>query len=215
MTIEELEQQLARAEELLKAMDGYTLLNVRLQGFEDVSQAQRELAAAKGEEYATPYDIGVTPEAAVSGPVVLQTDYNVILTFNAMKEKPDGYREDAGTAIVEFKRCIITKFGYPNDEARWGHPLGDKGLGAYGVYEIMNSTWIRQLTDFNRIRFPNTPDSDQRHFMFTFHDSTFECIADGMEVRVSDEPYEQIFAYMSKRTVWRDADIQWDGEESQ
>jgi len=33
------------------------------------------------------------------------------------------------------------KFGGPNDEALGGHPLYERGLGRYGVYEVFNSSW--------------------------------------------------------------------------
>jgi hypothetical protein len=76
---------------------------------------------------------GITPEAAVSGAVLLQTEESTFLTFNAMqttnRSSPGGgyYSEDAGTAVVEFTVCAATKFGYPNDEA-WGHIPRTKGL---------------------------------------------------------------------------------------
>ena len=60
-------------------------------------------------------NLGVTPDAGVSGAVCLQTERATFLTFNAMRAA-----SEAGTAVVEFKRCIVSKFGYPNDEARWG-----------------------------------------------------------------------------------------------
>ena len=139
-------------------------------------------------------DIDFQPEAAVSGPVLLQTDDSVFLTFNAVRPAPDGHREDAGTAIVEFSRCSVTKFGYPNDEALPGHPLHDRGLDFYEVGEVLHSTWVRQLTEQKRFRFPHTPDSTQRHFIFTFHDSTFECVADSFVASLSTEPYEELFS---------------------
>ena len=49
-------------------------------------------------------DIGFEPEAAVSGPVVLQTDDAVFLTFNAVSVTSDGRRDTAGTGIIEFER---------------------------------------------------------------------------------------------------------------
>src|SRR5881227_2692931 len=98
-------------------------------------------------------DLGVRPEAAVSGAVCRQTEAGTILTFNATRPTgrmgPYGeYHDDAGTAVVEFKRCLVSRFGYPNDEARWGIPQY-KDL-AYGIYEVRNSTWIKQVVEMNR-----------------------------------------------------------------
>ena len=144
-------------------------------------------------------DIGFEPEAAVSGAVLLQTDDDAFLAFNAVRMAADGRRDTAGTGVIEFQRYSITKFGYPNDEALRGHPLYKRGLEAYGVFEVLRSSWIRQMTEQNRVSFPHTADSDQRHFIFTFHDSTFECVADSYKATLSTEPYEQIFRQITER----------------
>lgn len=166
---------------------------------ESVKVAEREFAAAKGEPYAVPYEIGFTPESAVPEPVVLQTETFIFLTFSAVKLMPEGNFHSAGYAIIEFDVCSQSKFGYPNDEALDGHPLCSKGLDAYGVYEVINSAWVRLLTEQNRVSFPNTPDSTSRHFIFTFHDSTFECIARSLNATLSQEPFPRIFEQLVKK----------------
>jgi hypothetical protein len=100
---------------------------------------------------------------------------------------------------------MLTKFGYPNDEALSGHPLYSKGLDAYGVCEVISSSWVKTLTEQNRVAFPDTPDSTLRHFIITFHDSTFECIARELKASVSEEPYEKVFAEITRRTFKRSA----------
>jgi hypothetical protein len=184
MSIEELEQQLRLAQERARNNSGTN--QERLAAFEAVSEAQRNLAAARGLPFARPLDIGILPEAGASEARLIQDEYRAALTLSAIRLQPDGHRADAGTATVEFVRCMITKFGYPNDEALGGHPLYNSGLSAYGVFEVIGSPWIRRLTEQNRVAFPATSDSTQRHFIFTFHDSTFECIAD--DLRVSIQP---------------------------
>ena len=146
-------------------------------------------------------NIGFEPEAAVSGPVLLQTDHDVVLTFNAVRMTTDGRRDTAGTGVIEFELCSITKFGYPNDEALGGHPLFNRGLEHYGVFEVLGSTWIRQMTDQNRFCFPHTTDSNMRHFILTFHDSTFECAADSYQATLSTNPYEQILRQITQRVL--------------
>ena len=199
MGIPELETKLTAAKEHLAQILKAGNLHESLVAFEAVASAQRALAAAKGEEYAIPYDIGFVPEAAVSEPVLLQTDYATIITFSAMRPMPDGRRENAGYGIVELDLCSLTKFGYPNDEALSGHPLYERGLRGYGVYEVRNSSWVRLQTEQNRVAFPKTPDSTQRHFIFAFHDSTFECIARGLHASLSTKPYAEIFEEVRKR----------------
>jgi hypothetical protein len=147
-------------------------------------------------------EIGVVPEAAVSGAMVLQDEYATYLAFNAMSKGADGKRHDSGTAIVTFKRCLLTKFGYPNDEALAGHPLYDRGLQFYGVFEVLRSSWASAVVAQNRRSFPATRDDYAgRHFVFTFHDSTFECLADELAVELSREPYAEILARLSSRLL--------------
>jgi hypothetical protein len=212
MDIPNLEEQLASAQkqlaQLLHAGRSVDKLQKSFAAFEAVASAQRALAAAKGEEYAVPYDLGFVPEAAVSEPVLLQTDSGAILTFSAMRERHDGKREDAGYGIVEIDSCSLTKFGYPNDEALPGHPLHGRGLGAYGVFEVHNSSWIKTKAQQNRVAFPNYALwPTQRHFIFTLHDSTFECIARGLRGSVSTKPYADIFEDIRRRIFksYRDA----------
>jgi hypothetical protein len=151
-------------------------------------------------------DLGCRPEAAVSGPVLVQTERSTFLTFNAMRPtdemSPYGgpYMEEAGFALVEFERCAITKFGYPNDDA-WGGIPRTREL-SYGIFEVHNSNWIRELDALNRHSFPNTPDdTSSRHFLLLFHDSSFECIADGIKLELVDGPYKNVFARIAERVL--------------
>jgi hypothetical protein len=169
--------------------------------FDAVSHAQRELARSRGEEYAIPVPIGFVPESAVSGPLLLQSERRTFLVFNAMRNMPDGRREDAGCGIIEFKHCSITKFGYPNDEALPGHPLYERGLLPYAINEVIDSRWDREMTRQNRVAFPNTPDSTARHFIVTFHDSTFECVAGDFVATLSEEKWTATAAALLKRAM--------------
>jgi len=147
-------------------------------------------------------NFGLCPEAAVSGALLLQTENSACLTFNAQRLRADGYSEDAGTAIVELVGCSTTKFGYPNDEALGGHPLYAKGLVSYGIYEVLNSSWVEEQAKQNRVCFPDrTKMSGKRHFIFVFHDSTFECLARDLKITLCNDPYESIFRTISERVL--------------
>ena len=136
-------------------------------------------------------DLGCVPNSAVSGPVLLQTDDATALVFNATKLSDDGSYKDAGSAVVRFERCKVTRFGYPNDEAWYGIPRF-QGL-SYGIYEVLNSSWLAELDELNRYSFPDTPDSDERHFLFLFHDSSFECIASDCAIELTHELWENLW----------------------
>lgn len=71
------------------------------------------------------------------------------------------------------------QFGSPNDEALGGHPLIGLGLKHYQIHRIDNSPWLAELEQRNAIH----PRHDKRlfikdavHYVFTFQDSTLECI---------------------------------------
>lgn len=113
------------------------------------------------------------PEPNVPEPVLVNSEHVCYLIYNEW----DGVRK-----ALQFERCYIAKFGYPNDEALMAHPLYSKGLGFYGSYEVINSVWIKELRRNNKTTHPDRDIMlESRHFMFTFHDSTFECIANGVE----------------------------------
>ena len=169
--------------------------------------ADRDAAALESDPDAVvQIDAGCLPEAAISGPVLLQSDYRAFLTFNAVRERPDGLRENAGTAVVEIKGYVCTTFGYPNDEARRCHPLYRRGLDAHGyaVYEVLRSSWVSRLEAQNRRCFPNTGTWRARHFVVTMHESTFECLADDLDVRVVEPPHDGLYMDLVGR-LWEKA----------
>lgn len=75
-------------------------------------------------------------------------------------------------------------FGPPSDEIFERRPLASRGLKPYSVFEVKSSPWIRSLVHMNSVHPRHDPDrfADERHFIFTFRDSTFECIARAFEV---------------------------------
>lgn len=139
------------------------------------------------------------PQSSVGAPipVVLAGEFDVLLTYY-LQDTPkdwDGTRvrsvsadtEGEPVAVVRFESCYAHMFGPPNDEAFSGHPLAERGLAPYGVFEVKNSSWIRKLERMNAVH----PYHDKRsfmetkkHFVFSFHDSTFECVAKSFSVDI-------------------------------
>ena len=96
---------------------------------------------------------------------------------------------DETIALVVFERPSIHTFGPPNDEAFSGHRLSSKGLKLYGAYEIHNSQWISQLEKMNAVHPYHVKDrflEGKRHFILTFHDSTFECVARNYSFKIGN-----------------------------
>jgi hypothetical protein len=82
-------------------------------------------------------------------------------------------------AVIRFAGRCAHLFGPPNDEAFDGHPLASRGLHPYGSFRIRRSSWIRSLERMNAVHPHHRPDPfrELQHFVLSFHDSTFECVA--------------------------------------
>jgi hypothetical protein len=91
-------------------------------------------------------------------------------------------------ALVEFVRPCATLFGPPGDETLRVHPLAARGLKPAGAYEVRHSSWVRALVRMDAVHPRHRPERFQalRHFVITFHDSTFECVAEGLSVTERD-----------------------------
>ena len=132
------------------------------------------------------------PDAGAPLPVVLCNEHDVLLAYIVAAREAGGIREvspktsGVPIAIIKFLFCRSYMFGSPNDEAFTGHPLAARGLAPYAAFEIEQSSWIRQLERMNAVHPNHKPElfASYRHFVFAFHDSTFEAVADGFEVQL-------------------------------
>jgi len=148
-----------------------------------------------------PYNIGFVPDGPLSDPILLQNEWNTFLIFNAVQWTPDHERGKEGIGIIEIVGSI-TMFRYPNHDVLGGHPLFKHGLHYSGVFEVKGSSWIQQLDAQNRIIFPDCDIfSERRHFVFTFHDSAFECVANDIQAKLSTEPFEQIYEDITRKLL--------------
>jgi len=125
------------------------------------------------------------PEAGAPMPVVLATESVLFLVY--YKGLVPNY--DDHIVVVRFPGCLSHMFGIPNDEAFRGHPLYERGLEHYAVFEIRSSSWVRRLEQVNSVH-PHHNKKEFlkfKHFIFAFHDSTFECVASGFDVQAEEE----------------------------
>jgi len=116
-------------------------------------------------------------------PFLLAEDGELILAYLVESEADEA-------AVIEFESVHAQYFGPPNDEALSGHPLYQRGLRFYCAYEVQNSSWIRALERMNRVHPKHRRGmfGRCRHFIFTFHDTTLECVATGIR-KVTWLPY--------------------------
>lgn len=70
--------------------------------------------------------------------------------------------------------------------------------------EVSHSSWIRRLEKMNSVHPYHRPDAfwKRRHLVFAFHDTTFECVCDGFEVRSARGSIESVVPEMVKLLEW-------------
>ncbi len=91
---------------------------------------------------------------------------------------------DPPVAVVEFRNPVAHLFGPPDEEIVAAHPLAARGLTAHDAHRVENSSWIRALERMGSVRPRHSPERFARlnHYVLAFHDSVFECAADGFSV---------------------------------
>jgi hypothetical protein len=176
--------------------------------------AERALAAALGEPHAVPLDFPVRWDIGAPLPHLLQNDHRTFLLF-LLGESPSsadrtyvtvvspGDPNPSAHAIVEFKGCVSAKMGAPNDEVIEGHPLHGKGLAAYRAWRVVNSPWIQELQRINSVHPKYRPErwTSLSHYLFGFHDCTFECVASSFAVETMCTTIPAALATICQRLV--------------
>jgi len=148
------------------------------------------------------YEIGCLPSPSVDAATLLQNEEGAFLIFFAIE--PTG--KALGVAVLKCAGCSATRLGYPNDEGLREHQLWAKGLAEldYPIVELAESSWAEQVRDEatrTRRRIwgaqENTafahPVRTSRHFLISFNEHTFECLASDLEVIGFHPTFEQAF----------------------
>ena len=180
----------------------------------ELLRLEREVASAKGEEHAVPLDFPLRWDMGAPLPHLMVNDNRALLSFYLRRSDPDwdgsyvtikdpsdGSVESL--ALVEFDFCYSARLGAPNDEVFEGHPLAGKGLDGYTAQLVKNSRWIHELETINSVHRMYDPDSwrDLNHYVFWFHDSTFECVARSYKVETYRESLGEMLARMAQRLM--------------
>ena len=172
---------------------------------EEVLRLERELAKFKKEPYAVPCNFPVKWDTGAPLPFLLCNDNRTFLTFYVTETDPnwDGTyvnvvdlasSESASLCLVTFQNCFSAKLGHPNDEVQSGHPLAGRGLDGYTAQFVINSPWLEEVAKINSVH--PYDDSNRwkslNHYIFWFHDCTFECLAESYTVEVLRETMAQL-----------------------
>lgn len=179
-----------------------------------VLDLERKLAAAKGKQYAVPIDFPVQWDVGAPLPHLLQNDYKTFLLFllrdvdprwdgTTVTSKSPADTAAKGIAIIEFKRCMATMMGTPNDEVLHGHPLHGHGLVSYTAQRVINSEWIETLRSINSVHHCYRPDfwKSLNHYVLWFHDCSFECVAESFDLQTVDSNIGDVLATLCARLI--------------
>lgn len=153
------------------------------------------------------YTIGCRPSPSIPAETLLQDCCSTFLLFFAVSESvgTSGYLDELGVAVLEPIGCVMTKFGYPNDEGLPEHPLYQFGLAdGSPVKELVNSAWAKevahQIAESSR-RIWGAPssaevESELRHFVIRLKEKTFECLASQLVVKKYAKGFPEAFAFV-------------------
>lgn len=221
MTIHEIEHRLAaardrfeRAAQALAPEHQGGEIEDYLAAHQALLRLEREVAAAKGEEYAVPLDFPVEWDIGAPLPHLLRNDSKTFLAFYVREPDPDwdgsyvtvkdpGDGSVEALALVEFHGCASARLGSPNDEVFAGHPLSGKGLEGYTAQRVVNSKWLAELEAINSVHHCYDPARwrDRKHYVFWFHDTTFECVANSFTVELYRESMAEMLARVCQRLL--------------
>jgi hypothetical protein len=159
------------------------------------------------DEKDTVVELTDVPQSDVGAPLpMIWSDENSLLLVYRRQAEPL-HRIQNGAVLVTFENYASYFFGAPNDEAFSGHPLAERGLKPYGSFEVKNSSWVRSLERMNSAHPKHHLVRDmllkQRHFVFSFHDSTFECVANRYTVIQQEGTTQDILLRYMRQTVSR------------
>jgi hypothetical protein len=198
---EDLEQRLTgarqRVRELTANLSGDTRQAWRA-AYADQVQAERDLADARGEQYAREIDIGPRWDTGAPLPHLISNGARAFVVCLADQPDPDWdgtyvtmvSADDSHPSlfvVIELLGCAEIRLGGPNDEAIAGHPLHGKGLAGCRAHEVVNSAWIEDAIRVNSVH-PNHSDAPFRelhHYVLLFHDETLEVLAHGIEAQLT------------------------------
>jgi hypothetical protein len=164
-----------------------------------------------------PFDIGCEPSPSVPAETLLADGWKTYLLFLAVSKTVDesGYLKDLGVAVLHCDHCLMSKFGYPNDEGLHEHPLWEHGLAdsTTSVVEVLDSPWAHQVSEqmlasARRIwggrgmSYDWARDPKLRHFVVLLKEKTFECLASSIRIekfcKTFDEAYSHVIAEFAK-----------------
>jgi hypothetical protein len=133
------------------------------------------LDSTRQEDHVVLLDSVPQPAAEAAEPFIVASNHRVILAYPIAESDFERFgpfdSEDDPFCTVLFPDAVFHRLGPPGDSDLEIHPLASQGLSRYTVHEVLNSSLAAELSAFT------SHEAAQRHFVITFQDSTFECVA--------------------------------------
>jgi hypothetical protein len=117
------------------------------------------------------------PSGGAPMPLVMADDDRLLVAYFVDAPWPPNPADET-IAILQFVRPLVHIFGQPEHNNYDLHPLHNRGLSDHFYCEVKHSSWIRAL----RPLLNNDALEEWKHFVFLFHDSSLECVAQGFKV---------------------------------
>ena len=114
------------------------------------------------------------PDPEAPDPRLLAGESSLVVAYRSARSSTE-----TPATLVLFRDCFAVHFGLPNDHAFASHQLAGQNLPPCGAFEVVTSSWIRQLELRNQSHPRHDPLLFQqlRHWVWTFRDSVLECAA--------------------------------------
>lgn len=141
-----------------------------------------------GDEFAEQIALGAEWDPGASCPLVFAKSGRALVAFKAPSVEEQLY------SLIEFTHPYVLQFGLPGDETIPGHPLYGKGLSYYNAHIVHNSSWIERARTIEAVHYQFSAErwKTLKHYILTFHDDTFECLAKGVDVVMTLRPLQAV-----------------------
>jgi hypothetical protein len=139
----------------------------------------------------TPIEGAFEMDYGAPRPLIIANDQYLLVAFQGDADT----LEEEYVIGMKFSGPRKHRFGIPGNETIFGHPYYQQGLRAAGFYELENSDWIAELQEIARVHRYHNPDTwtKLKHYILTFHDNMFECVAESSTILDSkDDLYQQV-----------------------
>ena len=145
--------------------------------------------------------LGFGPDPFAAGAVLVLTSFGDFATFPALAKDKSGAFGRVGTAIIQLIGCQAKTFTYSTADTFSELPRFYGDLDPGSIYEIKNSAWVTQVTENaasltvdvkgpSKAKQRSKPKTRPlKHFVFTFFETTFQCVAEGLRSEIRTDPF--------------------------